>query len=58
MILALPAVWLLVYVFNLGIYGVWLGLLFGSVITMVIAFIWIQRTINKLEKGIIRIHKV
>jgi MATE family, multidrug efflux pump len=57
-ILSLPAMWIMVYVFDMGIYGVWTGITAGSIVTMITAIIWIRRTISRLEKGLITIHKV
>jgi putative MATE family efflux protein len=57
-ILSLPSMWIMVYVFDMGIYGVWTGITTGSIVTMIIAIIWIRKTIGRLEKGLITIHKV
>lgn len=54
-IITLPVMVVLVYVFNLGMYGVWIGLAAASMITMFISFTWVGRTINRLESGEITI---
>lgn len=54
-LIALPVMIVLVYVFNLGMYGVWTGLTVASLISMIVSFFWVRRTINKLESGEITI---
>ena len=55
-LIALPIMLVLVYVFNLGMYGVWIGLLTASITSMFVAYFWVGRTINRLESGEITIH--
>ncbi len=50
-LIALPVMLVLVYVFNLGMYGVWIGLVTASITSMFVAFFWVCRTINRLESG-------
>lgn len=54
-LIALPVMVILVYVFNLGMYGVWTGLTVASITAMFVSFFWVRRTINKLESGEITI---
>ena len=41
---ALPMAYLLVYILDMGVYGVWLGVIAGNIIAGVLALIWVQRT--------------
>lgn len=54
-LIALPVMLVLVYVFNLGMYGVWTGLTVASLTSMIVAFFWVRKTIDKLESGKISI---
>jgi len=54
-LIALPVMLVLVYVFNLGMYGVWIGLATASITSMFVSFFWVRRTINRLETGEITI---
>ncbi len=54
-IIAVPAVLLYVFVFNMGMYGVWFGLLTGNAIAAGISYMWAMRTINALIGGKISI---
>ena len=54
-LIALPVMAVLVYIFNLGMFGVWIGLAVASLISMFVAFFWVGRTINRLESGEITI---
>jgi Na+-driven multidrug efflux pump len=49
--IAIPMAYLYVYVFELGIYGVWLGIISGNVIVSVVSLIWVNRTMRGLEKS-------
>jgi putative MATE family efflux protein len=40
---ALPMAYLLVYVFDLGIYGVWFGLITGNAAAAVVALVWVRK---------------
>jgi len=48
-VIALPASYLYVYAFNLGIYGVWFGLVTGNFIAAIISFFWIKGNFKKLN---------
>ncbi len=50
-IIAVPAVLIYVYVFDLKMYGVWFGLLTGNSTAAVISLLWTSKTIKKLEEG-------
>ena len=58
LLMALPVMLLLVYVFDMGMYGVWFGLAAGSVSSMFVSIFWVKSTIKRLEKGEMEIHKV
>jgi putative MATE family efflux protein len=48
---ALPLAYLLVYALDLGIYGVWLGIIAGNVVAGVLALIWVSRSFNNYVAG-------
>jgi Na+-driven multidrug efflux pump len=43
---ALPMAYLLVYTFNMGVYGVWLGVIAGNVVAGILAMIWISKSFH------------
>ena len=47
LVLAVPAVYLYVYVFDLGIYGVFLGMITGNVFAGLISLIWVPRALSR-----------
>ncbi|HEC61897.1 MAG TPA: MATE family efflux transporter [bacterium] len=55
LLITVPAVYLLVYVLDLGMYGVWFGLITGSVSAAVISLIWTGRILRRLREGKISI---
>ncbi len=55
-IIAVPAVLFYVYVLNMGMYGVWFGLLTGNTIAAGISLIWSLRTIKRLIRGSLQIN--
>ena len=57
-LIALPAMLVMIYIFNMGMWGVWIGLVLGSVSSMFVSIFWVRRTINRLESGKMSIHKV
>ncbi|MDC7126179.1 MAG: MATE family efflux transporter [Spirochaetales bacterium] len=57
-LIAIPVMLILIYVFNMGIWGVWLGLASGSVVSMIISVIWVRHSIKRLESGKMKIHGV
>jgi len=57
-LIAIPVMAVLIYVFKLGMYGVWFGLAAGSIVSMFVSIFWVRRTINRLESGKMEIHKV
>jgi len=48
-VIALPASYLYVYVFNLGMYGVWFGIITGNFVAAIISFLWIKKYLQKLN---------
>ena len=56
-IIALPAVYVFVYVFDMGIYGVWFGLMTGNATTAVVGLFWIRSALGRLEAGTLRLAK-
>ena len=57
LLISVPAVMVYVYVFNLGMYGVWFGLITGNAAGALISLVWGTRTIYLLEKKRITIRK-
>lgn len=49
-VIAVPAVYFYVYVLDIGIYGVWFGIITGNSISAFISLIWTQKTLKKLSK--------
>jgi len=43
---ALPMAYLLVYAFDMGVYGVWLGVIAGNVVAGILAMIWISKSFH------------
>jgi putative MATE family efflux protein len=43
---ALPLAYLLVYALNMGIYGVWLGVIAGNVVAGILALIWVSKSFH------------
>ncbi|MBN2324083.1 MAG: MATE family efflux transporter [Spirochaetes bacterium] len=48
-VIAIPAVYLYVYVFDLGIYGVWFGVITGNALSAAVSLFWGKRTIGRLS---------
>lgn len=48
-VIAIPAVYLYVYVFEMGIYGVWFGVITGNVLSAAVSLLWGKRMIGKLS---------
>jgi putative MATE family efflux protein len=48
LLLGIPATIFAVYVLDLGVLGVYLGLIFGNLITAIVSFIWIEKKIKSL----------
>jgi putative MATE family efflux protein len=51
LLLAVSAMLLYVYVFDLKIYGVWLGIITGNVLAAGMSALWISRTLRRLQEG-------
>ena len=58
LLIAIPVMLILIHVFNMGIWGVWIGLASGSIVSMIVAFFLVRRSINRLESGRMQMHKV
>ena len=57
LLLAVPAMLLYVYLFDLKIYGVWLGIITGNVLAAGMSALWISRTLRRLQQGTLRTAK-
>ncbi len=57
-LVTIPVMLILINVFGMGMWGVWLGLASGSVVSMVVAIIQVNSAINRLESGKMKLHKV
>jgi Na+-driven multidrug efflux pump len=44
--IALPSAYFYVYVMDLGIYGVWFGMITGNLIAAIIAILWVQNALK------------
>ncbi|UCG00166.1 MAG: MATE family efflux transporter [Spirochaetaceae bacterium] len=51
LLLAVPAMLLYVYIFDLRIYGVWLGIITGNLLAAGMSALWISRTLKLLQEG-------
>jgi putative MATE family efflux protein len=51
LLLAVPAMLLYVYVLDLKIYGVWLGIITGNVLSAGMSALWVSRTLRRLRAG-------
>ena len=49
LIITVPTALVLAYVFNFGIYGAWIGIIAGNIISAVISFIWVNRSLKHSE---------
>ena len=49
-VIAIPAVYLYVYVLGLGMYGVWFGIITGNGVSAAISMLWVNRTLNVLPR--------
>jgi Na+-driven multidrug efflux pump len=57
LLLAVPAMILYVYVFDLKIYGVWLGIITGNVLAAGMSALWISVTLRRMQRGTLRAAK-
>ncbi len=48
LLIAVPAAYVFVYSFNMGMYGVWLALITGNLISAVVSFLWTSFRIKSL----------
>lgn len=49
-IIAIPAVLIYVYLFDMGVPGVWYGLITGNITSGVVSFIWVERMLSRKER--------
>jgi putative MATE family efflux protein len=54
LLLAAPSMLLYVYVFDLEMYGVWLGIITGNVLAAGMSALWIARTLRRMQRGSLR----
>ena len=57
-LIAIPVMLILIHVFDMGIWGVWIGLASGSIISMFVSLFLVRRSINRLESGKMKMHRV
>lgn len=55
LLLAVPAILLLVYVLGLGLLGVWLGLVAANALSAIVSYLWSRRTVTGLASGRLRV---
>jgi Na+-driven multidrug efflux pump len=51
---SIPLAYLLVRVFDLGMHGVWFGVIAGNVVSAIFGFLWIRSTLSRLQRGDLR----
>lgn len=57
-LIAIPVMLILIHVFDMGIWGVWIGLASGSIVSMITAIFLVRGSINRLESGRMKMHKM
>ena len=57
LVLNVPSILILVYVFDLKMYGVWYGMIAGNMISAIIGYIWVKSWFGKLKTGEIKVIK-
>jgi len=57
LILNVPSILILVYVFGLKMYGVWFGMIVGNLTSAIISYIWVKSWFEKLKTGEIKVIK-
>lgn len=50
-----PMVLLFVYAFNMGIYGVWSGLICGNFLGAALGFFWVESDLKRISRGILKV---
>jgi putative MATE family efflux protein len=56
-IIGVPATLLFVYVLDLGMYGVWLGLIAGNSLSAAVTMFWALRSVRLLKEGRLRVSR-
>jgi Na+-driven multidrug efflux pump len=54
-VIAIPVVYLLVRVFDLGMYGVWTGVITGNVLSGLISLVWARTALTRLSAGTLKV---
>ena len=49
--ISIPSALILVFVFHLGLYGIWFGLIAGNVVSSVVGLAWASAILRKMESG-------
>ncbi len=57
LILNVPSILILVYVFDLKMYGVWFGMIVGNLTSAVISYLWVRSWFVKLKTGEMKVIK-
>jgi len=57
LLLAVPAMYLYVYLFNLQMYGVWLGIITGNTLAAILSILWARGTLRRLKLGTLGVAK-
>ncbi len=50
-LIAVPAAYFFVYILDLGVYGVWYGLIAGGFVSMVVSVLWLRRILGQITSG-------
>ena len=48
---SIPSALLLVYVFHMGIYGIWFGLILGNIASSAVSLVWASSVIRRMQTG-------
>ena len=58
LILIIPFILLYVYIFDLGVPGIWYGMITGNIITGFVSFFWMESYLGKLIRGEKQLRKI
>jgi putative MATE family efflux protein len=47
----IPLAYLLVRILDLGMYGVWFGVIAGNIVSAIVGFLWVRSDLTRLQRG-------
>ena len=50
-LIAVPGAYILIHYFDMGIYGVWFGLILGGAVSMTVSVLWLRRILKQIVEG-------